>query len=331
MKKVILPIFLIILFTTGKPMAMGEGKMRLSWEVYKSKYLKEYSYIVDPYNNNRVTSESQGYGLLIAIINNDKKTFDSIYNWSKKNIQRTDYLFSWHWEGTVRDKNNASDGDLIIAYSLLKAYQKWKDEYYLREFEMLNRSLKRLIVNVVIGRDIYALFLPAIYGFSNEKYEITIYPSYYIEFILKDLSRIDKDWEGVYRTIKSIYNQKNLTTTIRFSLVEKTFFRNRYADLDVFRVILYSYNSKETLESLKLSFVEIDSFFRRNGYIPLSYDYELKEQDKMESPFCVYYFFYILYKDERYLEKYNKLLEIDKNNYFCDSLMLILEGIKNGL
>lgn len=319
MKKSLLVI--ILMFSTG----FFWNTKAVSWQEYKEKYLKEEGYIIDPYNENRVTSESQGYGLILAVKNNDRQTFDKIYKWTKKNMQREDKLFSWHWNGGIVDKNNATDGDLLISYGLLLAYKKWKDSYYQREFSEINSSLKRLTVNILTGNCIKSLLLPAAYGFSNEKYELIIYPSYYIDFALKELSREDRDWNQVYKFIEKIYSVKNLSTQLKFSLINKEIVPLDYSDMDVYRVILYSYIAGRDLSVLKDSFKEIDNFFKDRGYIPIRFNYGQQSQRRDESPFCVYRMFYILYKDGKYLERYRELKEVDKKNYFCDSLELLLE------
>lgn len=296
----------------------------ISWQEYKNKYLREGSYIVDPYNNNRVTSESQGYGLILAVKFNDKETFDRIYKWTKRNLQREDNLFSWVWNRNIIDKNNATDGDLLISYALLIAYERWADESYLKEFQSINNSLKRLIVNISISNRIDSLLLPAIYGFSNEKYEITIYPSYYIDFILKKLATVDKEWMPVYKFIDRLYRTKNLTTQVVYSLTEKKMITKEFSDMDVYRVILYSYIAGRNLSIFKESFQEIDDFFKKNNYIPLKFIYGNLQQERDSSPFCVYKIFYLLYNDEKYIQKYYFLKETDKQNYFCDSLELLI-------
>lgn len=298
----------------------------ISWQEYKDKYLREGRYIADPYNNNRVTSESQGYGLILAVKFNDRETFDSIYKWTKRNLQREDKLFSWLWNKNVIDKNNAADGDLLISYALLVAYEKWADESYLKEFQSINNSLKRLIVNIDISNRIDSLLLPAIYGFSNERYEITIYPSYYIDFILKKLAKVDKEWIPVYKFVDRLYRTKNLTTQIIYSLTEKKIKTKEFSDMDVYRVILYSYIAGRNLSIFKESFQEIDDFFKKNNYIPLKFIYGNLQQEKDSSPFCVYKIFYLLYNDEKYIQKYYFLKETDKQNYFCDSLDLLIPG-----
>lgn len=298
-----------------------------SWQEYKDKYLRENSYVVDPYNNNRVTSESQGYGLILALKFNDKETFDNIYRWTKQNMQRGDSLFSWHWNGKVIDSNNATDGDMMIAYALLMAYKKWSEDYYMKEFESINRSLKNLIVNIKLNDSIHSLILPAKYGFSNEKYEITLYPSYYIDFIIKEFSKIDREWIPAYNFLNEIYKIKNLTTQLIYSLIRKKIETKDYADMDLYRVILYSYIAKRNLSVLRDSLMEIDNFFKANSYIPIKFKYGDKNQDKESSPYCIYKAFYLLYTDEKYLQKYNSLKEVDKQNYFCDSLELLIEDL----
>jgi Endoglucanase Y len=116
----------------------------LSWQEYKNKYFKNDSFIIDPYNNNRVTSESQGYGMVLAVIYDDKDTFYKLWIWTKLNMLREDYLFSWQYNNAVVDKNNATDGDLLIAYALRLAYLKWKNEEYLEDYNKIKNSVKRL-------------------------------------------------------------------------------------------------------------------------------------------------------------------------------------------
>ncbi|WP_297890030.1 hypothetical protein, partial [Sulfurihydrogenibium sp.] len=54
------------------------------------------------------------------------------------------------------------------------------------------------------------------------------------------------------------------------------------------------------------------------------FNFGSSEQEARESPFCVYRFFYLLYNDEKYFERYKVLKENDKNNYLCDTLELLL-------
>ncbi len=319
MMKSVLLLFILV------SLKFATAQDNLTWEKYKSKYIPKGNYVIDPYNENRVTSESQGYGMILAVLYNDKKTFDSIFEWTKRNLQREDYLFSWLWNNGVRDKNNATDGDFLIAYGLLMAYEKWNDRSYKTESEKILNSLKRLVVIVKDNnyKDNYIL-LPATYGFSNEKYEITIFPSYYITFILKDLSLKDKLWKNTYIYLKDTLFKFNLTTNLKFNLIDKDFLPINPANLDVYRVIPYTYLANDSLENLKKSFSEVNTFFKTKGYIPFNYNFGSQSQESTEAPFCVYRFFYLLYGDEKYLERYKILKNNDKNNYFCDTFELFL-------
>jgi len=321
MMKRLLTIFLVLGF-----LGFSNGQEILTWQNYKNKYIPNGRYVIDPYNENRVTSESQGYGMILAILNDDKTTFDNLWQWTRKNLQREDYLFSWLWNDEVKDKNNATDGDFLIAYALLKAYEKWGDKAYKDEGEKIFNSLKNLIVIVKDNKlkDNY-LLLPATYGFSNEKYDIVIFPSYYITFILKELSYKDNLWKGVYNYTKNILFKTILSTNLKFNLIEKKLIPISPVNLDVYRVIPYTYMAKESLEDLKTSFSEVDSFFKAKGYIPFNYNLGSLQQEVSESPFCVYRFFYLLYNDEKYLERYKVLKNNDKNNYFCDTFELFLD------
>ncbi len=296
------------------------------WEEFKIKYLKERSYIVDYYNNSRVTSESQGYGMILAIKFNDKETFDSIWKWTKSTMIREDNLFAWQWNNGIVDKNNATDGDLLISYALYLAYNKWKEESYKQEYTKIIKSLKNLIVVIEknnSGKDY--LLLPAAYGFSDEKYNITIYPSYYIPFILKVFSQNDKDFNNLYKFLNiNIIYKIPLTTTLKYNLISKNLTLGEFIDMDVYRLILYYLMAEEDINNLKPAFDIVNEFFNKNGYIPLRFSLKSENQEKSESPFCVYRWFYLLYNDKRYLDKYENLKSVDKNNYFCDVFELFL-------
>jgi endoglucanase len=64
--------------------------------------------------------EGQAYGMLIAAAAGDEKRFDSMWAWTKDNIQRPDGLLSFLWrDGKVVDPQAASDADVDAARALL--------------------------------------------------------------------------------------------------------------------------------------------------------------------------------------------------------------------
>jgi endoglucanase len=296
----------------------------ITFNEFRKKYVINNSYIIDPFNNNRVTSESQGYGLLLAYLYDKPELFDSIWQWTKKNLQRKDYLFSWHWNKKILDSNNASDGDILIAYALLKASKKFSKKYYLNQALKIINSIAKMTTIICPN---YAILLPGKYGFIKNT-NITVYPSYYIPFAFKKfyLNTLNPVFSTLYYQTYKLYQIKNLTTKLHFSLIDKRFTTYSYSDLDVYRIILYAYlDKKRNLKKLKTTFQKVNIFFKKHGYLPLTYP----AQNNYKSPYCVYKWFYMLYKDTNYLIKYKQLLKKSRKNYFCDALELIEKGFEN--
>ena len=287
---------------------------------FYKKFIINNSYTIDPYNNNRVTSEAQGYTLYLCVKYNKKELFDSIWKWTQKNLQRKDFLFSWEYKNKVLDKNNAVDGDLFIAYSLLLAYEKWKEPYYLSEFKKILNSINYMFLPVVWNDKLDVLLFPAKYGFLKNNI-LTIFPSYYIPFIFKKFEQFNPLYKKAYEYAYTLFSTSNLTTNIYYDLIKKEFFSGEYMDLDVYRIIWYSYIDKANLDKFKDTFKKVDIFFEKNGFIPLKLYINGKYEGK--SPYCVYKWFYLVYNNKKYLDMYYKLKKLDKKNYFCEALDLM--------
>lgn len=297
-----------------------------SYNDFKEKFVKHNSYTIDPYNNNRVTSESQGYTLLLAVKNNDKVLFDNVWKWTKNNMQRKDFLFSWEWKGKVIDYNNATDGDLLITYALIKGYEKWQNIKYLKEAMKILSSLRKLILNIS-NKDY--LLLPSHNWFANDNY-ILIYPSYYIPFVFKKFYSVsfDEIWRKLYKyAYLNIFSIKNISTKIYYNLVDKKFNKGMYSDMDVYRLIPYILLDKSNISILKYTFKNVDNFFKKNKYIPLRLNFD-NNNSKESAPYCVYEWFYLLYKNKNYLKKAKELIKYDKNNYFCEAIDNLIGEIK---
>ena len=72
-------------------------------------------------------SEGQAYGMLIALSLKDEKSFDSLWRWTEKNLQKRDGLLAWRWQnGTVVDDTPASDADLDVARALVIAGKQFR-------------------------------------------------------------------------------------------------------------------------------------------------------------------------------------------------------------
>jgi len=105
------------------------------WEAYRSRFVEDTGRVVDNANGNISHSEGQGYGLLLALAAADRRSFEQIWNFTFTELLiRDDGLASWKWDPNgkprVTDRNNASDGDLLIAYALAKAGAAWQEPRY---------------------------------------------------------------------------------------------------------------------------------------------------------------------------------------------------------
>jgi endo-1,4-beta-D-glucanase Y len=104
------------------------------WQAYKARFITPAGRVIDAANKNISHSEGQGYAMLLAVAADDRATFDLLWQWSRAQLIRDDSLFAWKWdpESTphVIDANNASDGDLLIAWALAEAGDYWPGAPY---------------------------------------------------------------------------------------------------------------------------------------------------------------------------------------------------------
>src|SRR5690606_13952978 len=105
------------------------------WPAFKSAFLDPTGRIVDNGNGGISHSEGQSYALLLALWNDDRATFDTVLAWTERTLSHPDMaLFSWRYDpraaNPVADPNNATDGDIAIAWALAEAGRKWRDPAY---------------------------------------------------------------------------------------------------------------------------------------------------------------------------------------------------------
>ena len=105
------------------------------WQAWKARFLTDQGRVVDTANGNMSHSEGQGYGMLLAVAANDRVAFERIWAWTRANLAvRADDLFAWRWEPDKRpavgDVNNATDGDMLIAWALTEASDFWGEPSY---------------------------------------------------------------------------------------------------------------------------------------------------------------------------------------------------------
>ncbi len=149
----------------------GALKSPRFWQVYKARFISVQGRIIDTANGMISHSEGQGYGMLFAVAANDRETFDRIWGWTRANLMvRNDELMAWRWEPAQRpaiaDMNNATDGDILVAWALVEASELWSELSY-------RIAARRIAVDVgrktvLFKTKMGALLLPAISGFSAQ-------------------------------------------------------------------------------------------------------------------------------------------------------------------
>jgi endo-1,4-beta-D-glucanase Y len=179
------------------------------WRMYLDNYVEQNGRVVDGANGNISHSEGQGYGMILAVLAEDRPSFERIWSFTDTELMiRADGLAAWRWEPTadphVSDTNNATDGDILIAYGLLLAAQQWSDDaLYQRALAILATIGRTMIVETEAGPSI----LPGQYGFIPEDGSPPIVnPSYWVFEALDLFATLDSsaDWQAISKAGQDI-------------------------------------------------------------------------------------------------------------------------------
>ncbi|MFV0279404.1 MAG: glycosyl hydrolase family 8 [Rhodoblastus sp.] len=176
------------------------------WREWSRRFVQSNGRVVDTANYEVSHSEGQGYGMLLAAAAGDRDAFDRIWRWTRDNLSgRPDNLFAWRWDPVthaVSDHNNATDGDILIAWALAEAADLWEDPKYTEAGAAIARDVARLAVVEVA--DVGSVLLPATYGFTSAEQSDgpVVNLSYWIFPAFARLAQLapDKDWDAVKRT-----------------------------------------------------------------------------------------------------------------------------------
>jgi endoglucanase len=149
------------------------------WPEYRKKFISARGKLTDSYH--KIShSEGQGTAMLFAVSADDRPVFDKVWTWTRANLQREDHLFAWRWDANssppVTDRNNASDGDILIAWALLEAYEAWGESSYLQEARKILQAVRGKLVVEFAG---YTMLLPGSMYFGDGE-QLVFNPSYSI-------------------------------------------------------------------------------------------------------------------------------------------------------
>ena len=154
------------------------------WAQYKSRFLDRSGRIVDNGNGGISHSEGQGYGMLLAYLSGNPADFEQIWYFTRTELLlRDDGLAVWKWDPKatphVTDTNNASDGDILIAYALALAGAAWRKMDYVESAAKIANGVLKQAVIVSGGR---TLLLPGAQGFraADRPDGPVVNPSYWI-------------------------------------------------------------------------------------------------------------------------------------------------------
>lgn len=156
------------------------------------------------------TSESQSYGMLMAVYSNKQEMFDIIWKWTKDNLQtrQNDKLFSWLWEnGKISDTNPATDADQDIAYALYLASKQWGNEKYRAEAKEIVKDIWNVETKEIVGMRYVAAGNWAV----AEKNGVIINPSYLAPYEYRIFAELDPEhnWLSI---VDSSYAALNVCT-----------------------------------------------------------------------------------------------------------------------
>jgi endo-1,4-beta-D-glucanase Y len=151
-----------------------------NWVTFKRRFIERGERVVDTGNDDISHSESQGWGMLFAEGYGDKETFAHLWEWTSRRLQRNDRLFSWRWApkaaDPLADKNNAADGDILIAWALARAAKRWDEPRWAAQSKSIQTAILDHLAIEIQGR---LILQPGIEGFRRGTRQI-VNLSYYV-------------------------------------------------------------------------------------------------------------------------------------------------------
>ena len=169
-----------LLLAARPAVASPEDALRRQWSRFRDQFMAPEGRVVDTGNGGISHSEGQGWAMLCAVRADDPISFHRLHGWTMRVLKRPqDELFSWRYAPTlatpVSDANNATDGDLFIAWALLEAGARWGDAGHAAQGAALARDILRRLVRMVGG---HLVLMPGLRGFEHQAH-VVLNPSYY--------------------------------------------------------------------------------------------------------------------------------------------------------
>lgn len=189
------------------------------WTSYVEGFVTEDGRVVDSANNGISHSESQGYGLVLSVLADDRATFERIWSFTNTELLvRDDGLAAWRWDPAatphLTDTNNATDGDMLIAYGLSLAGNTWSETGFTDRARSIVVSIGK---SMLVDSDGLLAILPGAAGFNDGEAGRgpILNPSYWVFEALPAFARLDPsiDWNAVLESGIELVRRSRLTKT----------------------------------------------------------------------------------------------------------------------
>lgn len=246
------------------------------WHAYKSRFVAPEGRVLDSGNGGVSHSEGQAFGMLIACAAGDRPGFDALWTWTREHLRvRPDALAAWRWVpgSGVTDRNNATDGDLLLAWALLRAARTWGDAKLEQEALMIARDLRRRTVRIT---DHGTVLLPGTEGFEHDGV-VTVNLSYWVFPALQALAVADPDpaWQALLDSGLSLLDAARFGRwglppdwlVLTDPVAPATGFPPRYG-YDAVRIPLYLYWAGLDTPGRTAPFQALSAFFHGAPFLP---------------------------------------------------------------
>lgn len=173
-------------------------------ESFLGTYVDPDGRVVRRDQGNDTVSEGQAYGMLIALGADDRARFEQIWEWTRANLQREDHLLSWRWgEGRVIDPQPASDADVLAAWALLLAAERFDPAF--------RAPGEQLAAAVLAGETVDAGGRPVLvagpWARSEEPHRTV--PGYFAPAVFASMARLtgDTTWDELAASSRAVTSQ----------------------------------------------------------------------------------------------------------------------------